>query len=54
MTRIEIKCKLDAIPKSLNPKGRDVQIFDLDENECDLIINTVWQLRNGIKEEDYI
>jgi hypothetical protein len=54
MTRVEIKCKLDAILKSFNPKDCDIQNFNLDENEYDLIINTVWQLKNGIKEENTI
>lgn len=40
--------------ESFNPKDCDAQYFNLNENEYNLIINTVWQLRSGIKEEDSI
>lgn len=54
MTRIEVKSKLDELLKSFNPKNCDVTHFKLDDNEYDLIVNTVWQLKSGIKEEDSI
>ena len=54
MTRIEVKKKLDELLKSFNPENCDVTNFKLDDNEYDLIVNTVWQLKSGIKEEDSI
>lgn len=54
MKRIEVKRKLDELLKSFNPKNCDVTHFKLDDNEYDLIVNTVWQLKSGIKEENMI
>ena len=52
MTRIEVKMKLDNLLESFNPKDCTIAHFMIDENEYDLIVNTVWQLKGGVKEGD--
>lgn len=54
MTRAEIIKKFDELLDTFNPKDCGVADFELDDNEYNNIVNTVWQLKCGVKEEDVI
>lgn len=54
MKRIEIKEKLDEILRDFNPKDYMYETFTLGNEEYELIIDTVWQLSQGLDESDRI
>lgn len=54
MTRVEIKIELDKLLATFNPQDCGVTSFQLNKDEYDLIVNSVWQLKSGVKEEDMI
>ena len=54
MTRSEVKRKLDELLETFNPKDDNNIPFRLDKSEYDLIVNTVWQIKSGILEEEKI
>lgn len=54
MTRVEIKKELDGLLTTFNPQDCGLISFQLNKDEYDLIVNSVWQLKSGVREEDMI
>lgn len=53
MNRIDVKRKLDEIMESFHPSGMQ-DTYNLEEEDYNLLINTVWQYSESLDEEEKI
>ena len=51
MTRTEVKRKLDKILQTFHPNGTK---YEIEDEDYELLINTVWQFSNSLNEEELI